>query len=173
MTNKTIQGLELKEKTDKNGKIKTGQYELGQRELNSIYDCYGITKEVRDTLQRAEEAIIDDALRIATETVCEEPDCDRSTVTLGRGDQRLRVGVTGVKEQHTVNPQSGVFLGKRTKYGAADIHQHRKFPSGVKSRISQAERECRAYYANKREAVKAQRTDNEAEPGWGSTWQAV
>ncbi len=136
MAQKKIQGVGLEEKD-------TGEYQMGQKDLNKVYDGLGVTKEVRDAVQKADETIMDEALQVAGEAVVENKnEIDRSRVTLGTGDRKLTVTVDGKREMSNINPQTGERIQK-TAYGYASVRQHRQFPKSLREeRLRKIQEDC-------------------------------
>lgn len=139
----TVQGVELERK-------RTGELAMSQSNLNKVYDSLGVTKQVRDAIDKADSAIMDDALQAAANEVTQNADeINQAKVTLGTGDRKMSVSVDGKKEMSNTNPRTGEKI-EQTHYGYAQVRQHRQFPKSLREeRLAQIEKDCEKAFKDK------------------------
>lgn len=115
---KTFMGQDLVEK-------KPGEYALTKSQYNAILDEQGVTKEVRDTVQGAEEKIAEEAIDFLGKEVLATKENQR--LTLGSGHNKTTFGLKATGS--ATNPKTGEAI---KLYGVASYSQRKMIPSALK-----------------------------------------
>ena len=140
---KTIQGKELTEK-------KPGQFKMANSDYKEVMSDLGVTKEVRDTVEKAEETVENDALKVAQESLKENKgQVERATVQMGDGHNSIEVDVTGHKEGKGRDPQTGEPIDWE-KYGSVRVQQKKQVPKSLRNDIvPEIEKDCEKIFGKK------------------------
>jgi hypothetical protein len=113
-------GKELKE-------VKPGVLQLGNKDLDELYDKQGATKEVREVVRKASDTLLLEAAKVADQVIrsddCEEPSVQ---VRLGTGHDAMRATVTGRKEVTYPDPDNPGKVKKSVKFGVVDLKRQVK-----------------------------------------------
>ena len=137
-----ICGVELTNKGE-------GYLTMGKKDYEKVLDSKGVTKEVRDTVAKAQSEIVEESLKVARDVILDQG-VEKAEVKLGTGDGSLRVDLVGRQERTITNPQTKE-QSQVVNFGVATVKVKHSVPQALQGTLmAEIASDCEKAFSKKK-----------------------